>query len=607
MTTSSLARRLVALLLPLAAAAPAAGAAPGGDGDGPPVDVTCIGTMAPAVVHVRCVAPRDAAGGPAGSPLDYRYEWDFGDPAGRWNELPGWNAAHVYDRPGQYTITLTCRAAGGRETYRRVTVRVAPDDRRRVYASADGNDALDGANPARAVRSAGRAFELAAKAADAWVLLRRGDVYDVSRPIHLGGRGLRVGSYARGGDPDDWSKGVQLKPVPGAAVKPRPADPLPVLRKVAAPPRSESIFYVAQGSADTLFDGVEFDSEWGLKGEYGLKKVPARAFTVGGTNFAVRGCSFRNLTDGLNTELKPTGVLVTDCHFGEEIRGYGIYSTGFDHAYVGNVMVHSRQEHLIRATEPGVVRVLIAYNHLSRPNKNKGSVELRMASWFTVAGNYLNDGTLRVGPLEQDQRQYPNWRDIKCEWGIIQDNRLDDLFLNVRLGTYHVTFRNNVIRNNPRPGPPKPTDGDWMMSVECEKPGYDAVRKVGDVRIEHNTVINHVGRGSLLYLHGRPQGLVVRNNVYLTDGKGNANALFVTAPDLEGVEVADNVFPPGKAGTHHVNKVPVPRGEWAKSPHVRGERYGQVPVDADDNVPIETGAGAKLGTDRSERERRKAG
>lgn len=33
-------------------------------------------------------------------------QWDFGDPKGRFNNLPGFNAAHVYETPGTYAITL---------------------------------------------------------------------------------------------------------------------------------------------------------------------------------------------------------------------------------------------------------------------------------------------------------------------------------------------------------------------------------------------------------------------------------------------------------------------------------------------------------------------
>ena len=598
---------VLALSLWLASPAAAQPAGAGGTGDGPPIDISCVGLMAPAAVHVRCAIPRDAAGEPVGNPIDFRYEWDFGDPAGKWNNLPGWNAAHVYDRPGQYHVTLTVRGPDGRETKRTTFVRIAPDDRKRVYASADGNDGLDGGTPARAVRSVERAFHLAKD--DAWVLFRKGDVFDVSMPVHLYGRGLRVGNYSRNAGSDDWSKGVPLKLPPGATPPPRtaapPAEPLPVLRKVQAPAKNENIFLVQQKATDTLFEGIEFDSIWDLKSEFGAKKVPARAFTVGGTNFTVRWCSFRNLTDGVNTELKPTGVLVLENHFSNEIRGYGVYANGYDHAYIGNVMVNSRQEHLIRATEPGVTRLLIAYNYLSRPSKLKGCIELRMASWFTVAGNYINSGTLRVGPQEQDKNQFPAWREYKCEWGMVQDNRLEELFFNVRLGTYHVVFRNNVLRMDPKPGPVKPEDGDWAIIVECTKPGYDDVRKIVDLRIEHNTIVNLSGRGHLLYLRGRPVSLIVRNNVYVAEG-GSADGLFLSDPEMEGVTVKDNVFPPGKAGTHTVGNQPMDRSQWLRNAKASGDRYGAVPLDADDNVPIETGAGAKLGSDRVARVAAKA-
>lgn len=45
--------------------------------------------------------------------------WDFGDPAGKYNNLSGFNAAHVYENPGDYTITLT---VDGVSTQRQVTI-----------------------------------------------------------------------------------------------------------------------------------------------------------------------------------------------------------------------------------------------------------------------------------------------------------------------------------------------------------------------------------------------------------------------------------------------------------------------------------------------------
>jgi hypothetical protein len=429
------------------------------------------------------------------------------------------------------------------------------------------------------------------------VLFRRGDTFEIAAPVMLYSRGLRVGNYSRGGVED----GVQLKPPPGVVIPPKPAtpeEPLPVLRKAEGPPKQESLFVVGRGCEDVLIEGLEFDSAWDLQSTYGEKKVPARGLTVGGSNVAIRYCSFRNLTDGVNAEFRPNGLLVQDCRFSDEIRGYGIYSNGADHAYVGNRMGHPRQEHHIRATEPGTTRLLVAYNELSRRNMFKGGIELRHANWFYVAANHLTSGTLRVGPQEQD-KSTPNWQAIKCEWGVVQDNRLDGLFLNVRLGTYHVTFRNNVIRT--------PRDSDWAVIVACDKPGYDDVRKVSDVRVEHNTVINEGDKGQFMFVQGRPAGLTVRQNVYVAPNVragGNNAGIFVTVPDLEGFDAIEgNVFPAGPAGQHRVgNGAPPSREAWQRDPRVKGERYGPVPVDPDDNVPLQTNAGAKLGTDRRERE-----
>ena len=75
----------------------------------------------------------------------------------------------------------------------------------------------------------------------------------------------------------------------------------------------------------------------------------------------------------------------------------------------------------------------------------------------------------------------------------------------------------------------------------------------------------------------------------------------MSAADAPGVEVENNIYPPNAAGTHHVAKQAVDRNAWMRSGRAKNERWGAVPFDADNNVPIETGAGAKLGNDRSAR------
>jgi hypothetical protein len=553
------------------------------DGDGPPINLTCVGVTVPSAVHVSALVPHaEALSGvgaevPAGaadpSPLAHSYMWDFGDPDGRYNQLPGWNAAHVYDKPGKYTITLTVTDEQGKAARRTTWVRVAPDDRRKVYCSLQGNDRLNGATPALAVRSASRAVQLGAVDAD--VLFRRGDTFPVSRQIVFEGHNMRMGAY------DD----------PGF-----PATTPPVLRKVDGPPKQDAMLQFSPKCAEVFIDGLEFDSMYDLK-QYGPEKVPARGLDPAGINVCVRDCSFRNLSDAINAELKPTGLLVLDCRFSNEIRGYGIYGDGSDHAYIGNMMLNSRQEHLIRVTEPGVTRLLIAHNDLYRPTNGKGSIELRNANWFYVSDNIISGGTLRIGPQEQDKNQYPNWASIKCSWGVVQNNRLDNIFINVRLGTEHVVFRNNYIHVK------GDEEGDWGFFLACDKPGYDSVRKIADVRIEHNTVVNDGNIGQFLVVQAnesQPIGLTLKNNLFvapnLRRSLGRGWSVFLFEKDLSGFsDVEGNVWPAGPAALHHWNKADHTPDEWAQQPMVSHERYEDVVLDADGNAPHALNAGSRLG------------
>jgi hypothetical protein len=144
-----------------------------------------------------------------------------------------------------------------------------------------------------------------------------------------------------------------------------------------------AMFKIGSDAENFRAQGIEFDSVWGLDSSYGRKKVPARAFTVGGRNATFRDNVFRNLTDGINTENEPKGVLVQDNLFTAEIRGYGIWSEGTDHVYVGNTMRDSKQEHLIRSHMAGVERVLIAHNDLSRASRERARSSFERPSGST--------------------------------------------------------------------------------------------------------------------------------------------------------------------------------------------------------------------------------
>lgn len=75
------------------------------------------------------------------SPLFAKYQWDFGDPTGGYNRLPGWTAGHIYDNPGTYTVRLTVTDANGKSSTATQSINVAADTRRTVYVdAASGSD-----------------------------------------------------------------------------------------------------------------------------------------------------------------------------------------------------------------------------------------------------------------------------------------------------------------------------------------------------------------------------------------------------------------------------------------------------------------------------------
>ncbi len=457
--------------------------------------------MAGHTVHVNALSTKLGTG----DPLNARYQWDFGDAASRYNTLVGWNAAHVYDKPGTYSVTLTVTDAAGKTSRTSGAVTISADTRRAVYVDVNGSDSNSGASPQNAVKTLARASELLGD--NAKLLLHRGQTFNVADSIDLHYRNLTIDSYGEGAD-------ARVRKVEGAGT---------------------SIFYLGKDCDNILAQNIEFDSKWGLDSSYGADKVPARAFTVWGTDFTVRNCTFRNLTDGVNTEGQPRGVLIQDNLFTDEIRGGGIWGEGTDHVYLGNTMKDSRQEHLIRTSNAGVTRLLVANNDLSRPNNGKGSLELRAANWFYVTGNHINGGTLRVGMRELDLN--PAWAAEGTNWGVVENNHTEKVFINIRPGTKHLAVRNNVVK----------VDGLDAILIETCKPGF--TEKTDDIRLESNTAVNMGQAGSFLRVNGHATNVEVNNNLYVAPhlaatGGGSAGAVYVADADLSGFrEIAHNVWP----------------------------------------------------------------
>lgn len=153
--------------------------------------------MAPFVFHADVI---DVPLG-SGTPMTAKYEWDFGDPSGSHDRLVGWNAAHVYDNPGTYTVGVVVTDEAGRVGIGSVRVDVQPDTRTKIYIAsmADLNSHLRG----------GR-YKFTQNNTE--YLFQRGQVFAITNPgntIDIEGLNITVGSYGSGALPAiEWRNDV---------------------------------------------------------------------------------------------------------------------------------------------------------------------------------------------------------------------------------------------------------------------------------------------------------------------------------------------------------------------------------------------------------------
>ena len=135
-----------------------------------------------------------------GGPTDARYEWDFGDPAGKYNKMVGFNASHVYDRPGNYTVTLRVLNAKGGEHTTRTTVTVANANRRAFYVAPWGYDGNDGSQ-ARPLRSMEGVENRMRSMSNVAVYFHRGHTYDTNQTFDINGDNVVIDAYGGGAAP----------------------------------------------------------------------------------------------------------------------------------------------------------------------------------------------------------------------------------------------------------------------------------------------------------------------------------------------------------------------------------------------------------------------
>ncbi|MGB7161408.1 MAG: PKD domain-containing protein, partial [Tepidisphaeraceae bacterium] len=421
-------------------------------------------------IHVNALASNFKSG----DALSAKYEWNFGDANGRWNTLSGWNAAHVYDKPGTYTIALRVTNSAGKVATTTTQVTIAASTRRVIYVSNDGSDANSGTSPDNAVKSFARAMSFATS--DTEILFQRGDSWTLDAGGRVSGRNVVIGAYGSGSRP---------------------------VLKYTGPAGYASIIAVSSTSQDVTVRGLAFDMHFS---DLENKSRP-NAVSAAGVNVTVRDNEFVNIGYAVNANADPRGMLVVDnvAPRAEAIRSYFVWAEGSDISIVGNTVANSTREHNIRVVRAD--RILIAHNDLTNTTGQvsgdripKGSLTIQRGSYIYISRNQLNDAPVTIGPLAGGD----GLKSIgdRWNWAVVEENELNTR-LNIDHGAAHVMVRNNVFCDTDK------------SPVEVE--GWDDTfnRGVSDVRIVDNVALSS-GREFVRCTGGEVVGLKQTGNDFVS-------------------------------------------------------------------------------------------
>ncbi len=518
--------------------------------------------VAPSVVHLNGIKFPLAHG----TPLTARYTWNFGDPGGRFNALPGFNAAHVYDAPGSYMITLTVIDEAGTTDTASATIVISPDRRRIIFVSPEGSDANIGTSADAPLHSLGGALNQKKLPDNCEILLKAGATFYADNTLKINHSNVVIGRYDDGPDPV-----LLLSKQEGAK-----------------PPHG---FISIDGRCNGVtIQHITFDSPYSVMETQEAPKIGIDAIVARGRNITVRNCTFLNVDSAINANGSPTGLMVLDCKapLKTGLRAYMVWTQGSDFVCLGNTAANSTREHIVRLS--GVTSALIAANDFTnldrRPadkyDTSKGTIEMHNGSYAYIAHNAVADGTIRVGPLGINDEP-PS---TATDWAVIESNTLTNTSVVAYPGAHHVMIRNNIIRN------------DTNQAIILQAPDKDG-RMNSDFHILNNTAIDNGTTGAFLKVWGHVDGIEMKNNLLIAPnlkvGTSGAAAVNIAEPDLSSfTAIGHNVWPifsggePG--GEFLLNNHPISLATWLGFANVQADVAASVAVDEKFAPPIGSAA-----------------
>ena len=378
----------------------------------------------------------DAASGvvqPAdGNHANVCYRWEFGDPdSGTWstsgrsrNQATGYLAAHVYERPGLYTVTLTVTESAGATYQYEQQIEVQSFGGTTYYvSSSSGSNANDGLSPSRPLRTLDAA--MSRLGTNRRVLLKRGDTWRVASGVRIGdpGPGI-IGAYYNSDGSDDLSR-------------PKP-------------------HIVVTGGGSGISCGWAEASDWRIMDV----RVSAEGYTTAwgvdlGWEGAVRWLMLRVETDGFDVGIGCTGEgpaftenVVAECDV-HDIVGIGVYLAGSRLAVLGTRITDMVESHSLRVWH--AYKAVLSENNCHYPGVSRQALKLHgydvgdgpATEYVVVSGNSFRGSTyvVAIGP-ENGESDEPI-RHVVVERNVIRPDEYS--VLGLLLCSDDVTVRNNIF------------------------------------------------------------------------------------------------------------------------------------------------------------------
>ncbi len=452
------------------------------------------------------------------------YVWDFGDGSPLFR---GFNAAHVYEEPGQYTATLTVTDEAGRTASASVSIEALARDGKTYYVDSEiGNDSNPGTDPEKPWRTATKAF---LGIHHTWygpgdsVLFKRGQTFDLEAgKVNPGGwrtgYGYRLGAYGEGEKPLIRHVGTNTQPLvkfpnPGAVH----ITFMDLQFDGTSPEGAVSdIFNITNDSTNLLF--LRCDLRNGYQSITLNGKGPN--YTV--TNSFIVGCTFYN-SKNLHLFGKAHRYALLDNHI-DYADNHLAYLSYLDKAIIsGNVFTrppHGRTALRVSGSEGYTYKTnnVHVVNNIFR-----GWVDPLTGGTHTGGGTRYTAVLVEFGPNTTT--------DQGMEYAIFEDNRVEDGETLIKFGNWeHVIVRRNIFR----------TASGYGGAARLHLGHPFERRPLKDIRIVDNDIISNEKRPGKsgvfsLFRYGGPiyngtnrhQEIYFENNRVVMDG-GATRLIYLT-------------------------------------------------------------------------------